>query len=288
MSDLATFNVVVFAHNEAQRITRCIESIMAQPCEGLEYIYVLVNGCTDDTADVVTRLGANYTKVIGVWLDDADKAASWNHYVQQLSTGVDYHMFVDGDVYLADNALSELLRPLSKDPRTLAAAAVPANGRSKTQWQHNMQRWGRLAGAFYMLSDLLVNEFREDTIQLPAGLVGEDFLVTCLAKGCIEYQQLFCPSPRLQVVTSARFYFDGLSVFHWQHWKIALKRLVRYQVREHQLKLLFHYMQGKSPSQMPADITQLYGELTHLVRYQYRGRNTPVDMLAVWYIKRQV
>ena len=59
MSGTRSYNVVVFAHNEARRITRCLESILAHATEGLQYIYVLVNGCTDDTADVVTRLSAN-------------------------------------------------------------------------------------------------------------------------------------------------------------------------------------------------------------------------------------
>ena len=156
MSGTPSYNVVVFAHNEARRISRCLESILAQASEGLQYIFVLVNGCTDDTADVLTRLSANRPEVIGVWLDRADKAASWNHYVQTLSADADSHAF------------------------------------------------------------------------------------NCL---------------------------------------------VRYQVREHQLKLLFHYMQDKQPSQMPGEITALYSELAHLIRYQYRGRNTPIDMLAIRYIK---
>ncbi|MFC3202241.1 glycosyltransferase family 2 protein [Alteromonas oceani] len=285
MSGTPSYNVVVFAHNEARRITRCLESILAQAGEGLQYIYVLVNGCTDDTADVVTRLSANQPEVIGVWLDRADKAASWNHYVQTLSGDADYHVFVDGDIYLADNALPALLAPLKNTSHVLATAAVPANGRSRVKWLSNMQRWGRLAGALYALRGELVNEIREEAINLPAGLIGEDFLVTCLTKGSIEYQQLFAPSKRLKVVPAAQFYFDGLRATNWRHWQAAFNRLVRYQVREHQLKLLFHYMQDKQPSQMPGEITALYSELAHLIRYQYRGRNTPIDMLAIRYIK---
>ncbi|MDY6926565.1 MAG: glycosyltransferase [Pseudomonadota bacterium] len=286
MSGTPTYNVVVFAHNEARRINRCLESILSQADEGLQYIYVLVNGCTDDTADVVTRFSANQPEVIGVWLDRADKAASWNHYVQKLSGEADYHVFVDGDIYLADNAMPELLAPLKNTSHVLATAAVPANGRSQVKWLSNMQRWGRLAGALYALRSELVNEIREKAITLPAGLIGEDFVVTCLTKGSIEYQQLFAPSKRLRVVPAAQFYFDGLRITNWRHWQIALNRLVRYQVREHQLKLLFHYMQDKQPSQMPVEITALYSELAHLIRYQYRGRNTPVDVLAVRHIKR--
>ena len=287
MSGTSIYNVVVFAHNEEQRITRCLESILAQGGNGLQYIYVLVNGCTDDTADVVTRFSANQPKVIGVWLDVADKAASWNHYVQHLSSDADQHVFVDGDIYLADNALPELLAPLQNTTHVLATAAVPASGRSRVQRLSNMQRWGRLAGALYALSDALVSEIREERRALPAGLIGEDFLVTCLVKGSVEHQQLFAPSKRLKVVPGARFYFDGRRIIHWQHWQAAMNRLVRYQVREHQLKLLFHYMQDKPSAQMPANISELYTELAHLIRYQYRGRNTPVDMLAVRFIKRQ-
>ena len=286
MSGIPSYNVVVFAHNEARRITRCLESILAQAGEGLKYIYVLVNGCTDDTADVVTRLSANQQAIIGVWLDRADKAASWNHYVQKLSGDTDFHVFVDGDIYLAERALPELLAPLRSSSHVLASAAVPANGRSRKKWLNTMQRWGRLAGALYVLRGELVNEIREEAITLPGGLIGEDFLVTCLTKGSIEYQQLFAPSKRLRVVPAAQFYFDGLRITNWRHWQAVLNRLVRYQIREHQLKLLFHYMLDKHPSQMPVEITTLYSELAHLIRYQYRGRNTPVDMLAVRHIKR--
>lgn len=282
----STYNVVVFAHNEAARIARCLHSVLSQQQAGLQHLYVLINGCTDNTAEIVTQVSDSHPQVTGVVLDEADKAASWNHYIHHLSAGVSQHVFVDGDIYLTDGALGRLVIPIQVNPDILATAAVPPNGRSKMQWQANMQRWGRLAGALYGLSDLLVNELREEGISLPKGIVGEDFLVTCLVKGSIEFEQLFVPSPRLLVVPEATFGFDGLRWTSPHHWRIGLRRLLRYQIREHQLKLLFHYMQHKAPAQMPVHIKQLYTELSYLIRYQYRGRNTLVDWLAVRHMKR--
>lgn len=285
MTKQANYNIVVFAHNEAKRIRRCLVGLLDDAPDGLVQIYVLINGSTDNTLQIVSELSITHPQITPVKLDIADKASSWNHYIQQLSEGVDAHIFMDGDCYVADNALPALLAKFDTSHDVLAATASPATGRSIVQWRNNIQRWGRICGALYALTEPLVAELRAEKFQLPTGLIGEDFIVTCLAKGSIEQKQLFNPSSRLAVASDAGFKFDSLKWWLIEDWKIAFNRLITYQVREYQLKLLFYFMQDRQPDEMPADIRQLYLKYDVMIKYQYRGRNTFVDMLAVRRIK---
>ena len=113
----------------------------------------------------------------------------------------------------------------------------------------------------------------------------EDFFVTCLAKGRLDFDSLNYSSQRVVFARNARFSFDSFSPKKPKHWWAYLNRLIRYQVREYQLPMLFFFMQGRTRQEIPADVQALYRQVGQLPGYRWRGRITPIDMIAVWKIR---
>ena len=58
--------VIVPAHNEASVIKDCLDSIVTQ--QGIDYIIVPCNGCTDDTVDIVKNNFPQYACCMAVFI----------------------------------------------------------------------------------------------------------------------------------------------------------------------------------------------------------------------------
>lgn len=249
-------------------------------------VYVLANGCTDSTESIVEQFALQHPTLELVSLAVADKASAWNHYVHHLAPQRDIHFFVDGDVEICDEGCSRLQESLAAAPEAVAAGGLPASGRTRVAWSDSMLRMGRLAGGFYALRGDFFNQIRGAEVIIPVGLVGDDLLVTCLAKGWLHAGGLNRPSQRVRLSADALFRFDSMSRRNPGHWPMYLKRLVRYQLREHQLRMLFYYLRGKSVEDIPADVLDLYPQVEQLARYRWRGWLTPFDLVAIWKIRR--
>lgn len=286
METATNYNIVVFACNEQKGIADCLDSLLSTAPAGLRRLIVIVNGSSDNTLAIANRYADSEPVISVVVLTKGDKANAWNHYVEHEYSQVDFHLFADGDIVALPGAIETLLSEATTKVNTLAVGATPANGRTKTQWVNNMQRWGRLAGALYLLSDEIIKEIRECRILLPQGIIGEDLLLTCLVKGAVAVENLFVPNHRLTITTQAQFSFTPLKWWVPSHWRAILRRLYRYQLREHQLRLLYIYMRERDPEFMPADIKEIYQPLRGCINYRYQGRYTPLDAFIVWKLKR--
>lgn len=279
------WSVAIFAHNEADNIIRCLTSCLAQSKTTDFPINVLANGCKDSTEKLVEDFAKFHPSISLFKIDVPDKANAWNHYTHKVAPERGCHFFVDGDVVVAPNAFRELYDSLIKSSEAVAAGGLPASGRSCDAWSDRMVRTGRLAGCFYALHGDFLADLREQGIRIPVGLIGEDFYVTCLAKGEISLNGINCSTPRVVFNPKALFTFDSFSPRNPKHWWVYLNRLIRYQVREYQLFMLFFLMESKSLKEIPADVQTLYGQVGRLPKYRWRGRMTPIDMIAVWKIR---
>lgn len=110
-------SVVIAAHNEAAVIGRCLDAIVGAPSpdDQLEVV-VVANGCTDGTAEAARRPG-----VTVVDLPLAGKANALN--IGDATVTTFPRIYLDADVVLSPNAISELAKALAQ---TGAAAAMPA------------------------------------------------------------------------------------------------------------------------------------------------------------------
>jgi hypothetical protein len=183
------------------------------------------------------------------------------------------------------NAFAELSNVLAASSDAVAAGGFPRSGRSCAAWSRRMRSLGRLAGNLYTLRGEFLEDVREQQIYIPVGLVGEDFFVTCIAKGQLNLDGLNQPSPRIVFDDRALFSFESLSPKRPKDWLAYFNRVIRYQVREFQLLMLFFYMEGRTQDQIPIDVQTLYLQSDYKPSYRWRGRMTPIDFIAVWKIR---
>lgn len=283
----ATWVFAVFAHNEAANIAACIDSIVAAAGSHLIRIHILANGCTDQTASVVAQKQSEIDGISLTAIKLADKANAWNHYVHELAATASTHFFVDGDVTLDPESLQRLDAVLASSPAVNAAAAVPGNGRDRTDWIKRMVEHGRVSGGLYALRGAFVGDARAQGIRLPVGLIGDDFLVSALAKGITSADAIYRPDRKLAVVTDAVFRFHALPGTSLRHLPGYIRRLVRYRVRSYQLSLVFDLVSQHGFRALPSSMQAVYHRASRLPGYYWRGRETPVDWLAVMQIRHE-
>jgi hypothetical protein len=216
----------------------------------------------------------------------ADKANAWNHYVHEVGRESDVHFFVDGDTVVGDKAFRSLEQALAANPAANAAGALPLSGRNRAGWTQRMVRHGRLAGGLYALRGSFLTRLRQGSVRLPGGLIGDDLLVSCLAKESLTRQGFLQPSRRLVFARSAGFSFESLAWSRPRHWYLYARRLVRYRVRDYQITLLLRRQEENPGAHLPVDVATLYRDATGLPDYYWRGWMTPIDLLAVWHIRR--
>src|SRR5512143_1832478 len=88
----------VFAHNEQCRIIHCLESLSTELQNPQIEIFVLANGCTDQTEVVVEAYARSHSNVHLVHIPLGDKANAWNYFVHEVAPASELVYFMDGDV----------------------------------------------------------------------------------------------------------------------------------------------------------------------------------------------
>lgn len=282
----ADWSVAVFAHNEAHTISACVEAVLAQRPGRPFPVHVLVNGSRDATESKVRRLARTHPQVVPVTIPLGDKANAWNAYVHTHAPAAALHFFVDGDTTPMPGAFDALARAMDSHPEAMAVGALPGTGRDRVGWSRRMQAFGRLAGCLYALRGSWIEECRASGLRMPVGFIGEDLLLSCLVKERAGPGALMRPDPRLGFAPDARFAFRSMSRVRPGDWLKYAKRLVRYRVRDYRLAMLLGHLASRGLRGMPDDVAELYRLQTAPMRYRWSGRSTPIDLLAVWSIRR--
>jgi len=278
-------SVAIFAHNISGTVSSCVKNILKYSHEKDISVYILANGCTDSTEKVALNLQNKNSNVHLVSIPVADKANAWNYYVYKLAPAGALHFFIDGDIEVQPDALLSISEAMNNNPNANAVGGVPVVGRDRLGWTKRMISCGRVSGGLYALRDNFINRLRQNEVKLPVGFIGEDFLVSALAKDMLSLQGIYTPSPLLHIETQAGFSFRQLSPLSAVDYLAFFRRLIRYRIRDYQLSMLMNYVNAQRTHVMPMTVEKMY-ENTHLLpRYYWRGRLTIIDWLAVFKIR---
>ena len=125
----ARWPVMVLAHNEERHIAACLDSIYdAEPGRAFD-VFVMANGCTDRTEEIVSEYGKRRFGVHLVSIELGDKCNAWNVFIHETvpehAPGRQIYYFMDGDARVVPGSFSSMARALEADPRAHAASAVP-------------------------------------------------------------------------------------------------------------------------------------------------------------------
>ncbi|MGC3961848.1 MAG: glycosyltransferase [Rhodocyclaceae bacterium] len=277
-------SIAVFAHNEARRIQRCLDSLH-DATKGLRvHIVVLANGCRDHTADIARAWSTGAADRVTVRVADiarGDKANAWNEFVHQLAGEADHYVFCDGDCYFAEHAVLRLVEAFQIDPHAQAASALPVTGRSMRRVRPLMTRDRELAGNLYALRGDFVQRIRRAGIRMPIGLVGEDSLVGAFAKFDLLPVPGRWDDTRVRPVPEAGFAFDSINPTVPGDVSLYWRRRIRYSVRRYQFLALREVFLAKGFTAMPSRVEDLATLADTAPRLAWRGADTLFDWLAL-------
>lgn len=251
----ADWAVAVFAHNEADNIERCLNSIRSHASRRI-HAYVLANGCSDETESVVRSYAERNDWVSLVSIARGDKCNAWNVFVHEVAPAAQIHFFMDGDVWAEAGAFDALGDALSSDTRAMAAAAAPSTGRAKAFMEELVCTHRLLLGNLYALRGTFVQAARQAGVRLPIGYVGDDGLVTSLVKWNLDPKGEF-HAWRVAPCPQARFGFRSFSLLSPSDWRTYLRRRIRYSRRHFEHELIVPLLR-QGITKMPSDVETLY------------------------------
>jgi glycosyltransferase involved in cell wall biosynthesis len=279
--------VMVLAHNEERHIAACLDSIFAADPDRRFEIYVMANGCTDRTEDIVRDYGARHADVHLVSIALGDKCNAWNVFVHEVvptrCPSRDVYFFMDGDARATPGSFTAMARTLQSEPYAHAAAAVPTTGRNVKRDRQKILELRELVANLYALRGEFVERARAKNARIPLSLEGDDGLIGALVKWDLEPQRRQFDDRRIAPCADAGFAFESMSLTRVSDWKAYWKRAVRYGRRRYEFKLLGPRIEAGGLAAMPTDITELYRSATDL-RLRWQGLYT----LANWVALRQM
>jgi glycosyltransferase involved in cell wall biosynthesis len=253
---------MVLAHNEERHIGACLDSIFS--CDPLHQfdVYVMANGCTDRTEDIVLDYATRQSGVHLVSLSLGDKCNAWNVFIHETALKCcpqsDVYFFMDGDATALPGSFRAMSETLLSNPDAHAASAVPASGRNAARdAQEILERRGLVAN-LYALRGNFVRRLQTLSVRLPLKLEGDDGLLGALIKWDLVPEHNEFDDRRVAPCPTAAFAFEPISPLRPRDWKAYWKRAVRYGRRGYEFQLLREGLKRKGVAALPMDVTELY------------------------------
>lgn len=283
-ADTSLWPVMVLAHNEERHIAACLESIFAaDPGRGFE-VFVMANGCTDRTEEIVMAYSGKQPHVRLVSIALGDKCNAWNVFVHEVvpkdcpARGI--YFFMDGDARALPGAFTAMARALTTHTHAHAASAVPGVGRSaKRDRQEILEEHGLVAN-LYALRGSFVERLQALAVRMPLKLEGDDGLLGALIKWDLAPEHQGFDHQRIVPCADAVFVFEPISPLRPADWKVYWRRAVRYGRRQYEFQLLRPLLKSGGVNALPADITDLYAEAGSL-SLTWKGLYTLTNFIAL-------
>jgi len=258
-----TWPVMILAHNEEKHIEACLDSLFQGDPQAPLEAYVMANGCTDRTEDIVRRYGERNPAVHLVSIRLGDKCNAWNEFIHQtavaLCPGRPIYFFMDGDARAVPGSFSAMAKALWNDPKAQAVAAPPASGRSMEIDRKNMLEDHGLVANLYALRGAFVERCQQLGVRIPLALEGDDGLIGALVNWDLNPTQ---PMDRMLTVVcpEAGFTFESFKIDSANAWRVYWKRMVRYGRRRYEFAILGPRLAKGGLKAMPRDIRDIYGD----------------------------
>jgi glycosyltransferase involved in cell wall biosynthesis len=276
--------VMVLAHNEQARIVACLDSIFAgEPGNGVD-VYVMANGCTDRTEDIVREYRQRRPSVHLVSIAMGDKCNAWNVFIHEtvpkLCPDKEIYYFMDGDAKIVAGSLTELAAGLARNEHAHASSAPPASGRSMAHDRRDLieNRW--LVANLYALRGSFVRRLLAEQVRLPLKLEGDDGLIGILVKWDLRPDLDRIDPLRIEPCPQAGFTFESVDWRRWSEWRGYWKRSVRYGRRRYEFELLGPRLRRLGLRGLPRDISEIYVDAKTL-RLRWNGLHTIPNWVAL-------
>lgn len=202
--------VIVPAHNEANVITDCLNSLRTQ--DGIDKIIVACNGCSDDTAEIVRT---NYPEVICLDIETPSKVNALNEAEKHVTSWPVF--YIDADTRLSEKSISKITAAMDSG-ELLLAAPEPEIDTTQSSWpvKQYYRVWLSLPyirdGVVATCSFVISEQGRQRFSNFPS-IINDDGFVRCQftseERGNISGTKVFITAPRdlhslIKIKTRAR------------------------------------------------------------------------------------
>lgn len=276
--------VMVLAYNEERQIAACLDSIFAADPDLRFDVFVMANGCTDRTEQIVKEYGKHRSGIHLVSIRLGDKCNAWNTFVHDTvprhCAGRDVYFFMDGDATARPGSFTAMNRALAAHPRAHAASAVPASGRNVERDAREILDERGLVANLYGLRGAFVEKLQALSVRIPLGLEGDDGLIGALIKWDLAPDRNGFDHERVVPCSDAAFAFEPISPLRPADWKVYWKRAVRYGRRGYEFELLRHRLKERGLAGLPDDIRELYPQARNL-SLKWQGMYTITNWIAL-------
>jgi len=265
---MTKLNLAIFAYNEQDNIANCLKSVFAatsDPCQ--LNITVLINGSTDNTLKIVTKMAQQHPQIKPINIELGDKSNAWNHYIYSDINASEDHFFMDGDTWLPAGALDAIVHNWLSIP-CYAVAPLPIGVSQGFRAMLTDNNW--LSGTFYGLSSEFITKIRNKKFKLPIGFIGDDSAIMYIVETNFnEGQQT---QQRVLVVEETGPVIPRLSL-NWETIKLMHNRYKRYAIRHFQQEVLYYLGRENKIDELPEEAKELKKYLpkiglTALFRFQ--------------------
>ncbi len=204
--------VIVPAHNEANVIANCLDSLRAQEGSDIDKIIVACNGCTDNTADIVRQ---HYPETVCLEIATPSKVNALNEAEKQVTSWPVF--YIDADTRLSSNATRLITAALEHDD-LLLAAPEPEIDTTHSSWlvKQYYRVWLSLPyirdGVVATCSFVISEQGRQRFSHFPS-IINDDGFVRCqfssAERGNVSGTKVFIKAPRdlrslIKIKTRAR------------------------------------------------------------------------------------
>lgn len=280
--------VMVLAHNEAKRIVACLDSLFAADPGRKLNAFVMANGCTDRTEDIVREYGKSHDGVNVVSIKMGDYCNAWNvfihHIVPAYAPDSEAYFFMDGDCRVWPGSFSVLAKAFADNPEANAAGSIPMSGRSQEQDSRLMMEGRTFYANLYALKGRFVRELQEKAVRLPLKFEGDDGLIAALVKWDLDPRRDWNDN-RIVPCANAGFTFDPVSPLDIHAWKPYLRRLVRYGRRRYEFELLGPRLKKLGLEGLPEHASELYKDAKKL-KLRWQGIYTITNWIALMQLRK--
>ena len=173
--------VCILAHNEEKYINRTLAAICSTKEAETVPVYVYANGCSDRTAEEVTRFAQTHGNVQLCELPIASKPLAWNTAFAAHQS--EFIVFSDGDILVEPGAALQLVNELRTFPDAVIATCRQVAVDEGVTFQQKLVGFMHiplvqnfLAGGFYAVRRQSLANLLEQKgfTALPSGVAGED------------------------------------------------------------------------------------------------------------------
>jgi glycosyltransferase involved in cell wall biosynthesis len=280
--------VMVLAHNEERHIEACLDSIFSSDPAAPLRVYVMANGCTDRTEQIVSAYREKDARVELVSIRLGDKCNAWNVFIHETvpsrCPAQPMYFFMDGDARVVPGSFSAMARVMRDEPGANAVSAPPASGRRMALDRAELLQDRGLVANLYALRGTFVDRLRAAGVRIPLRLEGDDGLIGALVRWDLNPKQPM-NTALIAPCGDAGFTFDSFRVGTPSHWRAYWRRMVRYGRRRYEFALLGPRLRVGGLAAMPRDIRELYEGAAQLA-LKWDGIYTVTNWFALREMRR--